>query len=94
MSSKSYDEIFSDFEEISSHYKRSDQYFDILYDSISSTTIVKTPSAENFSINAKTSGIVARTFLGTWKEVAFDENSKVSEIKQKIPKLNLKFKSS
>jgi TldD protein len=87
MSSKSYDEIFADFEEISSHYKRSDQYFDILYDSISATTIIKTPSAENFSINAKKSGIVARTFLGTWKEVAIDENSNVGEIKQRIPKL-------
>ncbi|MFX0011527.1 MAG: hypothetical protein ACFE9R_14535, partial [Candidatus Hermodarchaeota archaeon] len=90
MSSKSYDEIFSDFEEISSHYKRSDQYFDILYDSISSTTIVKTPSAESFSINSKKSGIVARTFLGTWKEVAIDENSKISEIKQRVPKLTNK----
>ncbi|MFX0074022.1 MAG: TldD/PmbA family protein [Candidatus Hermodarchaeota archaeon] len=88
MSSKSYEEIFTDFEEISSNYKRSDQYFDILYDSISTTTIVKTPSSENLSINTKKSGIVARTFLGSWKEVAVDENADISEIKKMIPKLS------
>lgn len=87
MSSKSYEEIFTDFEEITNYYDRSDQYFDILYDSISSTTIVKTPSSEDFSINVKKSGIVARTFLGPWKEVAINESSDINIIKKKIPKL-------
>ena len=90
MSNKSYDEIFSEFEEISNHYKRSDQYFDILYDSISSTTIAKTPSAENFSVNTKKSGIVARSFLGSWKEVAIETNGDLNILKKKIPKVSNK----
>jgi len=68
MSNKSYEEIFSDFEEITNYYNRNDQYFDILYDSISSTIIAKSPSAENFSVNTKKSGIVARSFLGSGKK--------------------------
>ena len=88
MSNKSHDEIFSDFEEISSHYNRSDQYFDILYDSISSTIIAKTPSAENFSVNTKKSGIVARSFLGSWKEVAIEASGDMNIIKTKIPKVS------
>ena len=87
VSDKSYEEIFSEFEEITNHYNRRDQYFDILYDSISSTTIAKTPSSENFSVNAKKSGIVARTFSDIWKEVAIEESSDISVIKKKIPKL-------
>ena len=90
MSNKSHDEIFSDFEEITNHYNRSDQYFDILYDSISSTIIAKTPSAENFSVNTKKSGIVARSFLGSWKEVAIEANGDLNNIKTKIPKVSNK----
>lgn len=90
MSNKSYEEIFSEFEEISNHYNRSDQYFDILYDSISSTIIAKTPSAENFSVNTKKSGIVARSFLGSWKEVAVEANGDMNIIKTTIPKVSNK----
>ena len=90
MSNKSYEDIFSEFEEISSHYNRSDQYFDILYDSISSTIIAKTPSAENFSVKTKKSGIVARSFLGSWKEVALEANGDMSIVKTKIPKVSNK----
>ena len=90
MSNKSYEEIFSEFEEISNHYNRSDQYFDILYDSISSTIIAKTPSAENFSVNTKKSGIVARSFLGSWKEVAVEANGDMNIIKTKLPKVSNK----
>jgi len=92
MSNKTHDEIFSDFEEITNHYNRSDQYFDILYDSISSTIIAKTPSAENFSVNTKKSGIVARSFLGSWKEVAIEANGDLNNIKTKIPKVSNKGK--
>jgi len=90
MSNKSHDEIFTDFEEISNHYKRSDQYFDILYDSVSSITIAKTPSSENFSVNTKKSGIVARSFLGSWKEVAIEENGDINLVKTQIPKVSNK----
>jgi len=90
MSNKSYEEIFSEFEEISNHYNRSDQYFDILYDSISSTIIAKTPSAENFSVNTKKSGIVARSFLDSWKEVAIEAIGDINIVKTKIPKVSNK----
>ena len=90
VSDKSYEEIFSEFEEITNHYNRRDQYFDILYDSVSSTTIAKTPSSENFSVNTKKSGVVARTFSGIWKEVAIEESSDIGVIKNKIPKLTKK----
>ncbi len=86
----SYDEIFKIFEEITNHYNRSDQYFDILYDSISSTTITKTPSAEDFSINTNKSGVVARSFLGSWKEVAIEANRDLNILKTKIPKVSNK----
>ena len=90
MSNKSYEEIFSKFEEITNHYNRSDQYFDILYDSISSTSIVKTPSSESFSVNTKKSGIVARSFLGSWKEVAIEANGDMNIIKTSLPKVSNK----
>jgi TldD protein len=90
MSNKSYEEIFSKFEEITNHYDRSDQYFDILYDSISSTSIVKTPSSESFSVNTKKSGIVARSFLGSWKEVAIEANGDMNIIKTSLPKVSNK----
>ena len=87
MDEKSYDEIFSLFEEISNGFKRKNQYFDILYDSISSVKILKSPSAEDISINKKTSGIVARTFLGMWKEIASDNLSDIKKIQELIPKV-------
>ncbi|MHA1233948.1 MAG: TldD/PmbA family protein [Promethearchaeota archaeon] len=90
MSNKSHDEIFTDFEEIVNNYNRKDQYFDILYDSISSTLIAKSPSAENFSVNTKKSGIVARSFLGSWKEVATGANGDLNILKTKIPKVSNK----
>jgi len=90
MINKSYEDVFSEFEEISNHYNRSDQYFDILYDSISSTIIAKTPSAENFSVNTKKSGIVARSFLGSWKEIAVEANGDMNIIKTKLPKVSNK----
>jgi hypothetical protein len=86
MNKKSYDEIFSLFEEISNGYKRKNQYFDILYDCISSVYITKSPSAENITLNNKTSGIVARTFLGMWKEIATDNLSDIKKIPDWIPK--------
>lgn len=87
MSYKSYDEIFSSFEEISNSYKRKNQYFDILYDSTSSFRIMKTRSAETISLNAKTSGIVARTFIGNWKELAINNFAELKTIEMKLPKV-------
>ncbi len=88
MNETSYDEIFSLFEEISNGFKRKNQYFDILYDSISSIQITKSPSAEDININKKTSGIVARTFLGAWKEIAFNNISDIKKIQELIPKVS------
>jgi TldD protein len=82
---KTTDEIFSLFEEITGNYKRKNQYFDILYDSNSSTIIKKTRSEENITVNAKKSGIVARTFDDTWKEIAIQNWSDLSKIKKKLP---------
>ena len=85
MSEKSYNEIFSNFEEISNNFNRKNQYFDILYDSFSSFKISKSPSAENISVNLKKSGIVARTFNGTWNEIAFDDLSDLKKVKNRLP---------
>ncbi|MHA1526077.1 MAG: hypothetical protein ACTSQD_03515, partial [Promethearchaeota archaeon] len=90
MSYKSHDEIFSSFEEISNNYRRKNQYFDILYDSTSSIRILKTRSEETISINANTSGIVARTFIGNWKELALKDIAELETIKKKFPKVNNK----
>ena len=90
MSKMSYDEIFSTFEEIANNYSRDDQYFDILYDSTSSTAIIKTPSSEDITVNTKTSGVVARTFTGKWEELAVDTSSDIGIIKQRIPKVKKK----
>ncbi|MEJ2295007.1 MAG: hypothetical protein P8Y23_09565 [Candidatus Lokiarchaeota archaeon] len=75
-----YDEIFSLFNEITSNYNRKDQYFDILYDSGSSTVIQKSPSSEDITVNTKTSGVVARTFIGNWEEVAVDVSGDIDII--------------
>lgn len=85
MNRKSYDEIFLCFEETCNHYKRSNQYFDILFDSVSSTLISKTPTSEDITVNAKKSGIVARTYIGTWKEMTFDELISSNDIIEKMP---------
>jgi TldD protein len=90
MRKMSNDEIFSTFEEITNDYSRNDQYFDILYDSISSTTIMKTPSSEDITVNTKTSGVVARTFTGKWEECAIDISSDIGIIKQRLPKVKKK----
>ena len=90
MSKMSYDEIFSTFEEITNNYSREDQYFDILYDSTSSTIIIKTPSSEDIAVNTKTSGVVARSFTNKWEECAVDINSNIGIIKHKIPKVKKK----
>ncbi len=86
MIDQSYDQIFSAFDEIAGTFKRKNQYFDILYDSLSATFIEKNPFTENIAVNAKTSGIVARTFDGKWKEVAVDNFSNLNHAIEKLPK--------
>lgn len=90
MSKISYDEIFSTFEEITNNYSRDDQYFDILYDSTSSTSIIKTPSSEDFTVSTEISGIVARTFIDTWEEVAVEEGADLKVIEKHLPKVSKK----
>ncbi len=92
MSEKYYDEIFSTFEEISNNYNRKNQYFDILYDSSSSIIISKSPTSEDISVNNKKSGIVARTYSDTWREVTFTDFSSLNKINEKIPKFSEKGK--
>lgn len=87
MNERSFEEIFATFEEISNNYKRKNQYFDILYDSLSAVIIEKNPFAEDISANLKTSGIVARTFDGTWNEIALDDFSKLRNVVEKLPKV-------
>ena len=86
MINKSDDEITAIFEETSNSFKRSNQYFDILYDSTSIVRIVKSRSEENISINAKKSGIVARTFVDAWHEKAIQEESRLKTIEKNFPK--------
>jgi TldD protein len=93
MSETSYDEVFSLFNEIANSYSRKNQYFDILYDSSASTSIRKTPSAEDIAVNTKISGVVARTFTGKWEEVAVDEEGDIEIIKKRIPKVKHKGKT-
>ena len=90
MSETSYDEIFTLFNEISNNYTRKDQYFDILFDSRSSTVIKKSPASEDITVDTKTSGIVARTFTGSWEEIAVDLSDDIEKIIQRIPKVNNK----
>ncbi len=92
MNEKSYDEIFSTFEEISNSFNRENQYFDILFDSMSSVRIIKSRTEESVSINAKKSGIVARTFVGSWKEYALQESSELIKIEEILPKASNKGK--
>jgi len=83
---KSDDEIISIFEQISNSFKRSKQYFDILYDSSSLLRIMKSRSEETISVNAKKSGIVARTFIDRWYEKAIQEESGLKNIERDFPK--------
>jgi len=85
-----FQDIFAKFEEISNNYKRENQYFDILYDSISSIIIFKTPTSEDISINSKKAGIVARTFTGTWNEIGIQENEDLDIFQKKLPKVTKK----
>lgn len=87
MNDQSYDQIFTAFEEIANNFKRKNQYFDILYDSLSATFIEKNPYTEDISVNRKISGIVARTFDGTWKEVALNNFSNLNKVVEKLPKV-------
>ncbi|MHA1885464.1 MAG: TldD/PmbA family protein, partial [Promethearchaeota archaeon] len=79
-------EIIPFFEEISNDFKRKNQYFDILYDSFTGVNIEKSPSSENVSLNLKKSGIVARTFNGSWNEIASDNFSDVKDLIKKLPR--------
>ncbi|TFF87515.1 MAG: TldD/PmbA family protein, partial [Promethearchaeota archaeon] len=88
MAQQSYEEILSIFDEISKNYKRKNQYFDILYDSISFLNIRKTSSEETISIIKDKSGIVARTYTDRWKEFAFDDLSDMDKVKLQIPKVS------
>ena len=90
MRDRSYDQIFTIFEETSNTFKRKNQYFDILYDSLSNVIIDKSPFAEDISVNIETSGIVARTFDGSWNEIAFDNFSDLNNAIQKLPKVTNK----
>ena len=87
MRERSFEELFAAFEEIANNFKRKNQYFDILYDSLSAVFIEKSPFAEDISTNVKTSGIAARTFDGTWNEIALDDFSKLNTIVDKLPKV-------
>ncbi len=90
MNDQSYDQIFAAFEETSKNFNRKNQYFDILYDSLSHVFIDKSPFAEDISVNVKTSGVVARTFDGTWSEIALDNFSDLNKIIQRLPKVTNK----
>ncbi|MFX1418378.1 MAG: TldD/PmbA family protein [Promethearchaeota archaeon] len=87
MIDQSYDQIFTAFEEIANNFNRKNQYFDILYDSLSSVILEKTPFTEDISVNVKTSGIAARTFDGTWKEIALDNFADLNSVVEKLPKV-------
>ena len=63
-----------------------DEYFDILYDSISSVSIFKTPTSEDVSVNINKAGVVARTFTGTWNEIGIQANGNLDIISKKLPK--------
>ena len=85
MIDKSDDEIISIFEQISNSFKRSKQYFDILYDSSSLIRIMKSRSEETISVNAKKSGVVARTFIDRWYEKAIQKESDLKNIERDFP---------
>jgi TldD protein len=86
MKSLAYDEIFSIFDDLICNYKRSNQYFDILFDSNSSLTIKKTRTAEDISYQNNKCGFVARTFIDSWKEYGSNNISDIKKIDKIIPK--------
>ncbi|MBY8981980.1 MAG: TldD/PmbA family protein [Candidatus Lokiarchaeota archaeon] len=87
MKSYSNEEISLIFEDIAKDYNRENQYFDILYDSTSLLRIKKSRSEEIISNNEQ-SGIVGRTYIGKWKEVAINNFSDLESLKHKIPKIS------
>ncbi|MFW9936151.1 MAG: TldD/PmbA family protein [Candidatus Thorarchaeota archaeon] len=90
MTSLTSDIVFEKFEEQVNNYKRRNQYFDLLYDSMTSLQIKKTRSAEDISYQNNKCGFVARTFLGYWKEYASNNISDLKLIKKEIPNANNK----
>lgn len=86
----SYEKIFTNFNEIAQEYRRENQYFDILFDSISFLNIRKTPSDESISVSDNKSGIVARTYTDKWKEIAIDDFSDLDLITKYLPKVTNK----
>ncbi|MHA1894022.1 MAG: TldD/PmbA family protein [Candidatus Helarchaeota archaeon] len=77
------EEIIEKFEEIARIYSRRNQYFDILFDSYENLRILKTKSQESI-INSENSGAVARTYVGFWKEFAFQTQSDLKQVQNKI----------
>jgi TldD protein len=54
---------------------------------MSTTRIMKSRSEETISVNAKKSGIVARTFIGSWKEYGTEEVSNLTNVAHNLPKV-------
>jgi TldD protein len=90
MEQKSYEKLFLILNEITQEYRREYQYFDILYDSISSLSIKKTPSEESTSISDNKSDIVARTYIDKWIEFAITNISDIKLIEKRLPKVKNK----
>ncbi|MBD3213493.1 MAG: hypothetical protein GF311_12870 [Candidatus Lokiarchaeota archaeon] len=88
MEQKSYESLSLILNEIAQEYRRENQYFDILYDSVSSLNIKKTSSEESTSISDNKSGIVARTYIDKWIEFAITKISDIELIKKHLPKAN------
>jgi TldD protein len=81
-------DILHSFEEISNSYNRKEQYFDILYESNTSFSIVKSPFSEDISGIVEKTGVVARTFTERWYEYGFYDLSNLSQISQQLPKVS------
>ena len=87
MSNNSEDKILTTFNELSNSFNRSDQYFDILYESNSSLSIVKTSTAEDISGLVHKAGFVARTFTNEWHEFASPVLADFNHIENRLPKV-------
>ena len=87
MSNNSQDKILTTFNELSNSFNRSDQYFDILYESNSSLSIVKTSTAEDISGLVHKAGFVARTFTNEWHEFASPVLADFNHIENRLPKV-------
>ena len=81
------DKILTTFNELSNSFNRSDQYFDILYESNSSLSITKTSSAEDISGLVHKAGFVARTFTNKWHEFASPILADFNHIETRLPKV-------